>query len=905
MSGEEVDLKKAKRPLVSMIFDNSKYGSIGPAERKLACLTPIGDPVEETEAEGTKDHKRRKSCPTVPIIPTNRLSFHKTTEDGSLDCKAAANIVADAAQGFVTTHDSIHPRASASIRPSLRASSCSCLPLYVRSTLVKICAPFGRTYTAAMILLVVAHCCLLYFELPASKDEELPPRKTFRALPYTLGSVELLIVLAYLADMVLMILYKGFKNVISKRWIIAYFALVILFLVDIIKTMLVSSPFINPSNMRMWGGRWATRPLRSLFLVYKVRTLRRMGGAMFKAALKVAEVVVLALVLIIFYSVIGVALFAHDYEAVASRQYRDSFSTFGRAALSLTVLLTTENFPQIFFPALFGENGPVVASLYFLSYFFFGVWVLFNLILAVIFDSFQDQRAKSEVRARVREGFALLRAYDILTAGKEDDKSDRPKSSSPKAKVRQKPSFLAMPSLRKVKSWSPPMQEKGISYVVFSEFLRNFDETKSRSLDKVRVMFRTLSRPGTRLVFRKQWLSLLDVLNLRIRRLKQPGGWKPPPLRKAYTVGVRGLFAQGKGDKGTEAEKPKRTNTWTAEKSGKAPTDTAVENDTGEFIDHTVHYRARNSPTGTQILRKRRSQQSTYDEQSARRRLDESESNLRRPHEAASQSIFGNLASFYYGNGSESEDEQSMCAWIFDKMCIAAVYANTIALCFYERIGTHSEYKEYVNLTCQICAMLFLLELLWRSSTHGLEPYATAKPVCVFVMVISLPSEFLAYGRWLAILRSFRVIRVVTVHKRLSKLMSSILGSLQSVLWLLVLLIVIFYVFVVIGMEMFSFRALERPAFHKKIENFDSFWPAVLSLFQITSTNNWNDVMFTVLPDTRLSYSLFFIIFYFLVCMVILNVVTTLIIQGFSKNQEYVREESWTLRTLDGVFEVF
>mmetsp|Transcript_4428 Transcript_4428/g.10420 ORF Transcript_4428/g.10420 Transcript_4428/m.10420 type:complete len:181 (-) Transcript_4428:148-690(-) len=104
-------------------------------------------------------------------------------------------------------------------------------------------------------------------------------------------------------------------------------------------------------------------------------------------------------------------------------------------------------------------------------------------------------------------------------------------------------------------------------------------------------------------------------------------------------------------------------------------------------------------------------------------------------------------------------------------------------------------------------------------------------------------------------------------------------------------------------MQTFSYRAVGKSPY-QKIESFDGFWPAMLSLFQITTTNNWNDVMFTVLPDTRLQYSLFFISFYFIVCMVILNVVTTLIIQGFSKNQEFVEQESWMIQTRDGIFKI-
>ena len=65
--------------------------------------------------------------------------------------------------------------------------------------------------------------------------------------------------------------------------------------------------------------------------------------------------------------------------------------------------------------------------------------------------------------------------------------------------------------------------------------------------------------------------------------------------------------------------------------------------------------------------------------------------------------------------------------------------------------------------------------------------------------------------------------------------------------------------------------------------------------------------MFTVLPSTRMAYSVFFVVFYFLVCMVVLNVVTALIIQGFAENQRQQsssERESWVVLTRDGHFQI-
>mmetsp|Transcript_17337 Transcript_17337/g.28199 ORF Transcript_17337/g.28199 Transcript_17337/m.28199 type:complete len:657 (+) Transcript_17337:114-2084(+) len=272
---------------------------------------------------------------------------------------------------------------------------------------------------------------------------------------------------------------------------------------------------------------------------------------------------------------------------------------------------------------------------------------------------------------------------------------------------------------------------------------------------------------------------------------------------------------------------------------------------------------------------------------------------------------------------------------------ISSVYANAFALCFYQGEDGGNTWVDY---TCIFVALVFGIELAWKANAEqlhhdqqqqqrwrrvdhqeqrqqtqkhqrsqaeetsfyyiqNLTEYMKKQPIDSAIAFTAIPVEMLLFGRWLAIGRALRVVRILTTSKKLTRLVRSILGTLQTVLWLLVLLFVIFYIFVVIGIQTFSYRALGKLPYNK-IESFDGFWPAVLSLFQITTTNNWNDVMFTVLPDTRLAYSMFFVSFYFIVCMVVLNVVTALIIQGFSKNQEYVEEESWKIRTRDGLFKI-
>jgi len=243
--------------------------------------------------------------------------------------------------------------------------------------------------------------------------------------------------------------------------------------------------------------------------------------------------------------------------------------------------------------------------------------------------------------------------------------------------------------------------------------------------------------------------------------------------------------------------------------------------------------------------------------------------------------------------------------WFMNWVFYIGIYVQALALCYYQRTDIDPGMYAFYNTASLLCWLILVVEILYNATkTTSLRRHFQESKVDLIICLSSVPFELAGSPQILAICRSFRSIRIVTKSKTLYKLALSIMGSVETVLWLFVLLLTIFYIFVVIGMEMFSFRVLGvRP--YQKEESFDTFWSSMLALFQITSTNNWNDVMFTVLPDARrLWYCLYFIIFYFLVCMVVLNVLTTLIIQNFTNDQEMVEQEIWTVKTKDGLFQI-
>eukprot|EP00854_Cymbomonas_tetramitiformis_P002104 gene2104-2803_t len=79
---------------------------------------------------------------------------------------------------------------------------------------------------------------------------------------------------------------------------------------------------------------------------------------------------------------------------------------------ALFVLLTTENFPDVFRPA-YHLNVPI-ALVYFLSYFILGVWMLMSLLLAIIYSHYKEKHTDKMRRSQLSEQKSLLTAFIIM-----------------------------------------------------------------------------------------------------------------------------------------------------------------------------------------------------------------------------------------------------------------------------------------------------------------------------------------------------------------------------------------------------------------------------------------------------------------------------------------------------------
>ncbi|CAN8025190.1 unnamed protein product [Ixodes persulcatus] len=90
-----------------------------------------------------------------------------------------------------------------------------------------------------------------------------------------------------------------------------------------------------------------------------------------------------------------------------------------------------------------------------------------------------------------------------------------------------------------------------------------------------------------------------------------------------------------------------------------------------------------------------------------------------------------------------------------------------------------------------------------------------------------------------SVLRCVRLLRIFKVTKywaSLRNLVASLINSMRSIASLLLLLSLFIVIFALLGMQVFGGRFNFRPTEDKPRSNFDTFWQALLTVFQVRTT---------------------------------------------------------------------
>lgn len=176
------------------------------------------------------------------------------------------------------------------------------------------------------------------------------------------------------------------------------------------------------------------------------------------------------------------------------------------------------------------------------------------------------------------------------------------------------------------------------------------------------------------------------------------------------------------------------------------------------------------------------------------------------------------------------------------------VLANTITLSLNGLVDTSNQVFVAMNTAFTIS---FAVDLGLKIFSYGFDFFSDLMSVFdTFVVSISLVELSVGTGgnlsalRSVRILRAFRVLRVTRLIRSLNymKIVMSVVSSvITEFVYIFMLLALFIFIYTLLGMQIFGGELLPQSVTGVR-QNFDTFFNAVFSVFQLLTVENWNDI---------------------------------------------------------------
>lgn len=144
------------------------------------------------------------------------------------------------------------------------------------------------------------------------------------------------------------------------------------------------------------------------------------------------------------------------------------------------------------------------------------------------------------------------------------------------------------------------------------------------------------------------------------------------------------------------------------------------------------------------------------------------------------------------------------------------------------------------------------------------------------------------FARVLRVLRVSRLFKLMKAKQLqgINKIFKTLIFSLPSLLNVLVLLMLIYFIFAVLAVFLFkNFPVADPDNYQNEFYNFNTFHNAFLTLFVLSTGENWPSFMYQYGPSgtDKLVSQAFFIFFIFLTTIVMINVFQLVVMQQFDE----------------------
>ncbi|XP_076009435.1 voltage-dependent R-type calcium channel subunit alpha-1E [Genypterus blacodes] len=225
-------------------------------------------------------------------------------------------------------------------------------------------------------------------------------------------------------------------------------------------------------------------------------------------------------------------------------------------------------------------------------------------------------------------------------------------------------------------------------------------------------------------------------------------------------------------------------------------------------------------------------------------------------------------------------------------LCVAIVHHNQPPW-----LSTFLYYAEFLFLA------LFLTEMFLKMYSLGPRLYFHSSFNCFDCSVIVGSIFEVLWGFFrpgtsfgISVLRALRLLRIFKITKywaSLRNLVVSLMNSMKSIISLIFLLFLFILVFALLGMQLFGGRFIFEDY---TPTNFDTFPAAIMTVFQILTGEDWNEVMYNGIRSqggvkSGMWSSIYFIVLTLFGNYTLLNVFLAIAVDNLANAQELTKDE--------------
>eukprot|EP00163_Fabomonas_tropica_P014779 TRINITY_DN2686_c0_g2_i1.p1 TRINITY_DN2686_c0_g2~~TRINITY_DN2686_c0_g2_i1.p1 ORF type:complete len:1526 (-),score=377.56 TRINITY_DN2686_c0_g2_i1:447-4610(-) len=204
---------------------------------------------------------------------------------------------------------------------------------------------------------------------------------------------------------------------------------------------------------------------------------------------------------------------------------------------------------------------------------------------------------------------------------------------------------------------------------------------------------------------------------------------------------------------------------------------------------------------------------------------------------------------------------------------------------------------DFLYIANIILTVIFILELLIKVVGLGPREYVRDRfnIFDAIIVAISIVELILGSGGAVTVFRAFRLMRVfklVRSWQSLRQLLEVIAGALAPIGNAAFVLLLFIFIFAVLGMQLFGGQIRfigESPEVPR--HNFDNFLWSIITVFQILTGENWNEVMYDVVRATHWTSAFYFVLVVVIGNYVLLNLFQAILLQNFAVSHPEEEEE--------------